>query len=90
MSSGKILLGMLAGVAAGATLGILFAPDKGSKTRAKISAKGSEYADELGDKFNDFISSVTSQFEKVKAEASQMSKNGKAKTEEAESANGVV
>ena len=37
MGSGKVLLGVLAGVAVGATLGILFAPDKGSETRKKIS-----------------------------------------------------
>lgn len=36
MSSGKVVLGMLAGLAAGAVLGILFAPEKGSKTRRKI------------------------------------------------------
>ena len=39
MGTGKILLGVLAGVAAGATLGILFAPAKGSKTRKKIIEK---------------------------------------------------
>ena len=45
MSTGKVLLGVLAGVAAGAMLGILFAPDKGSNTRKKISKKGEDYAD---------------------------------------------
>ena len=35
MSKGKLLLGVLAGVAAGALLGILMAPDKGSETRKK-------------------------------------------------------
>jgi len=90
MSSGKVLLGVLAGIAVGATLGILFAPDKGSKTRKKIQKKGDEYADELGEKFSDFISSATEQFEKVKAEATRIVGNGKAKKEEAESTDGGI
>ncbi len=40
MSSGKVFLGILAGAAAGALAGILFAPEKGSKTRKKIVKKG--------------------------------------------------
>ena len=36
MKSGKVLLGVLAGAAAGALLGILFAPEKGTKTRKMI------------------------------------------------------
>ncbi|GAA4106831.1 YtxH domain-containing protein [Aquimarina addita] len=36
-NSGTTFLGILAGTAIGATLGILFAPDKGSSTRKKIS-----------------------------------------------------
>lgn len=35
MDTGKVLLGILAGLATGAVLGILFAPDKGSDTRKK-------------------------------------------------------
>ncbi|MEJ7683756.1 MAG: YtxH domain-containing protein [Segetibacter sp.] len=38
MNSGsKVLLGVLAGAATGAILGVLFAPDKGMETRRKIS-----------------------------------------------------
>jgi hypothetical protein len=58
MSSGKVLLGVLAGVAAGAFLGILFAPDKGLNTRKKIVKKGEDYADA---KINSMNLSITFQ-----------------------------
>ncbi|NLO02771.1 MAG: YtxH domain-containing protein, partial [Bacteroidales bacterium] len=45
MSSGKVFLGVLAGAAAGALAGILFAPAKGSKTRKRILKKGEDYSD---------------------------------------------
>jgi len=77
MSSGKVLLGLLAGVAAGAALGILFAPDKGTETRRTISRKGTEYADELGEKFNSFIDGLSEKGEAVKKEASNMIDLGK-------------
>jgi len=51
MSSGKVLLGVLAGMAVGAALGVLFAPDKGWDTRKRISKKGDDFTDDLGDRF---------------------------------------
>lgn len=39
MKTNKTVIGILGGVAVGATLGILFAPDKGSNTRKKPSKK---------------------------------------------------
>ncbi len=68
MSSGKVLLGVLAGVAAGALLGILFAPEKGSTTRKKIVSKGEEYVDDLKDKFGEFVDKVAGKFEAAKEE----------------------
>ena len=59
MSSGKLLLGVLAGVATGALIGVLFAPDKGSVTRKKISKKGDDYADGLKENLNTFIETVS-------------------------------
>jgi len=82
MNTGKILLGVLAGVAIGATLGILFAPDKGASTRKKISKKKDEYADELEEKFDQFIDNITEKFETVKEEATRMTEKGKHKAED--------
>jgi gas vesicle protein len=83
MNSGKVLLGVLTGVAAGALLGILFAPDKGSETRKKLSQKGSDYADELKNKFNEFIESVTDQLDTVQEDVEELARKGKAKADQA-------
>jgi gas vesicle protein len=55
MSRGKIILGILAGAAAGTLIGILFAPDKGTETRKKIVHKGEEYVDNLKEKVNGLL-----------------------------------
>jgi len=71
MSSGKIVLGVLAGLAAGALLGILFAPDSGVNTRKKIVRKGEEYMDDMKEKFNDFIDHVAEKVEKNKEDVKE-------------------
>jgi len=84
MNSGKVLLGVLAGVAVGATLGILFAPARGKSTRRKISRKSDEYADELKKTFNEFIGSIGKKAKKMKEEASLMAEFGKHEVEDIE------
>jgi gas vesicle protein len=69
MSSGKILLGVVAGVAAGTVLGMLVAPRKGSASRKKVAQTGSEYAEEAKDKFNEYIDAVTGEFDTAKGNA---------------------
>jgi len=81
MSTGKIVLGVLAGAAVGALVGVLFAPDKGSETRRKIAKKGEDLTDDLKDKFNEFIDSVTEKFEKVKADIGDIADEAQAKSE---------
>ncbi len=79
MSAGKVLLGVLAGLAAGAAVGILLAPDKGTNTRKKITKKGDDYVEELKSKFDDFIESITDKFDSANKEADNLIRNGKSK-----------
>jgi gas vesicle protein len=81
MSSGKVLLGLLAGVAAGALLGILFAPDKGSVTRKKISKKAEEYGDGLKEKFNEFVDDLSEKFGEIKEDISDFKEPKKSRSE---------
>jgi len=61
-------MGVLAGIAAGALTGVLFAPEKGKDARRKLSKTGEDYADALKDKFDVFFSGVTEKFDQVKVE----------------------
>jgi len=65
MNTGKALLGILAGVAAGALFGVLFAPDKGIETRKKIAKKGKDYADDLTVRLNDLMEDVSEKVDSV-------------------------
>jgi len=69
MSRGGVLLGALAGVAVGALIGILFAPDKGSATRKKIIDKGEDYVDNLKEKINGILHDGIKRGEKVRETA---------------------
>lgn len=72
MSASKVLLGVCVGLAAGAMLGVLLAPDSGSNTRKKMSKKGQAYADDLKTKFNDFMDGFMEHVESAKGEARDM------------------
>ncbi|PVX47874.1 gas vesicle protein [Flavobacterium sp. 103] len=65
MKANKIALGLLGGIAAGAVVGILFAPAKGADTRKKIQQKGSDYADNLKDKLENLSGSLKNNYEKI-------------------------
>jgi gas vesicle protein len=74
MSSGKVLLGVLAGVAGGALLGILLAPAKGSDTRKKYVKMGKDFEDELKNKFNGIVQDVTDKYDEAKNSVSEFAK----------------
>lgn len=73
MSTSKIMLGLLGGVAIGAVAGILLAPDKGANTRKKLMQKGNDYTSGLKDKFNSFSNSVSSKFDDAVNQAGEFS-----------------
>jgi len=84
MNYGKVFLGLLAGLAAGATLGILFAPDKGSTTRKKISKRSNDYTNELKGKVENFIGDITKKFDSMKKSITHIVDNGGNKIAEIE------
>lgn len=61
----KILIALLAGMAVGAALGILFAPDKGSETRDKLSDSLKNLGDSIKDRAAEEIGNLTEFKEKV-------------------------
>jgi len=82
MSTGKLALGLLAGIAAGAALGILFAPNKGSKTRKKIAKKGEDLTTSLKQEFDEMANRLTDKYEQVIEDTDKLITNTKAKFDE--------
>ena len=72
MSKVNVVIGALAGVAVGALLGVLFAPEKGTETRKKIAKKSKDTTDSLKLKFNEFIDNISEHFEKAKEETADV------------------
>ena len=66
MSTGKVLLGIVASAVAGAALGLLFAPAKGEMTRKRIARKGSGYAEDAKEMFGEYIDVLTDEYKSVK------------------------
>lgn len=79
MSTGKVVLGTVAGLAVGGILGILFAPEKGSVTRQQILDRGNDYADDLKSKYSAIADTLKEKFQAVKNDAENIAQTGKAK-----------
>lgn len=82
MSSSKLLAGILVGAAAGAVLGILFAPEKGCDTRKKIVDSTSDFGETLKTKFSEMTDSLKEKYESVRTDANEMLQKGKSYTED--------
>ena len=75
MNKTNVVIGVLAGMAVGALLGVLFAPDKGSETRKKLSRKATDTADNLKDKFNELLDGLDEKLEAESDRVGQMYEN---------------
>ena len=81
MKNSDVVVGILGGLAVGAILGVLFAPDKGSNTRRKIAEKGTDLKDNLKGNFNDFVVSIEDQYSNFTSNAEDVIEEGKSKLE---------
>jgi|GEM_PF-110959 len=82
MSTGKILLGVLAGAAAGAALGILFAPDKGSATRKNTMNRAADLGGRLKEIIAANIKTANDKLGEAKSDARDLVEKGKSKVED--------
>ena len=78
-----VLVGLLAGVTAGALLGVLLAPGKGTETRRKIMDKSGEFTEGLKDKFSEFVDGLKQKGDDIRQEADNQFAKGKQKFGEA-------
>jgi len=81
MKTDKVILGVLGGLAAGAIMGILFAPEKGKKTRKKIKNVGNDYKDELKEKFDAALETISKKYDVLKEEGQGLFDEGRSKFE---------
>lgn len=76
MSGNKVFLGIVAAAVAGAVIGLLFAPEDGSKTIKKIKKKTNSLA-------SDLIDALEKSKGKAENAASELKSEGKAYADEA-------
>ena len=82
MSKLNMLISVIIGSFIGALFGVLFAPDKGEKTRKQLSKKGDEYADAVKSELDDFVKNMQKRYESALKETDEIISKGKSKAED--------
>jgi len=81
MKSTNVLLGIVAGFAAGAVVGILFAPNDGKTTRRKIGEAKDDISDEIKNQMDQVFKKLTNQYEGLVGRGNELLQSGKEKAE---------
>ncbi|MDO7172342.1 YtxH domain-containing protein [Mariniflexile sp. AS56] len=77
MKTSKSIIGVIGGVAVGAALGVLFAPDKGTETRKKIAKKTSDVKNKAKNGLNDVLDTVSEKYNSVVTKGEDLAEQGK-------------
>lgn len=80
-NSSKSLFAFLLGAATGAVIGLLYAPEKGSHTRDKLSFLLDKYKKQLEELIQELVNTKSSQESEAKSEGQRVIKNAKDKAE---------
>jgi gas vesicle protein len=77
MTTEKSILGIVAGLATGVILGVLFAPNKGSETRSKIGKKSKYLKDEIKSKYNGVVNNIAEKIDDIEQNTENLIKKSK-------------
>ena len=83
MKVNNTLLGVLGAAALGATLGILFAPKKGSETRKELADSTKNLADTVKDNVDTVLNEVSDKFNAIKEDGKDLVAKGAKKVNRA-------
>ncbi len=72
MKNSHLAIGIASSVVLGAVLGILFAPDKGSNTRKKITQKSNDIKNSIKDSIDNLASTVEDKYNQITSKLSNV------------------
>ncbi len=78
MKTGNVLLGIVAGAAAGLAAGVLFAPKRGADTRQQIADRSNDYINVSKNRLNDMVNSVSHSLDNLKSKTMGKKKHAQA------------